>query len=194
MNNRSRVSGGLTTDGSARAVQRVVNNFTAPYTSGGFADFPAKLGGNRASAGGAKQPPKFRLRGPQCWCDASNRVSAEFCAKQGSEFCTRSAKNRIRDNMSLSVPNDAGADHDRRGSRIRRFARRLTSITSAGRTGARLRTRSREGLLREARAGRSCPKAREQFRLSRPRKRVQRLSSRFGCSVCKVDLLIGRAS
>lgn len=152
------------------------------------------LVGRRTTACGTERQPTFqRLFRPR-WRDVSERVSAEFCAKQGSEFCTPMVKNRIRDNASLSAPNDAGADHDRRGSRKRRCANGLTSITPAGRIGSRLRTSRRTGVLREAIAGRGRPKTREQFRLARRRERMRRLSPSFGCSVCNANLRIGRES
>lgn len=130
--------------------------------------------------------------GQSCLC-ASKEVTAEFSAKQSSEFCTCMDKDRIRDNTSLSALNDAGADHGRRGSRIRRLARGLTSIRPVGRTGPRLRASCCEGVLREAASGRGCPKPREQFRLA-PRERMRRLSPSFSCSVGKASLLIGRVS
>lgn len=125
---------------------------------------------------------------------ARDRVSADFCVKLGSEFCARMAKDRIRDNASLSASNDAGADHGWRGSRIRRFAKGLTSIKSAGRTGARLRTSRGKGVFREDPAGRGRPNAQEQFWLARPGKRMRRLSPSCGCGVCRANLPIGRKS
>jgi len=143
----------------ARAAPRVVNNLTAPPHLGvspfsrrnsvaAEPSFAAQTGNPRFIASFAK---RYEVR---------ERVSAEFCAKQGSEFCTPMAKNRIRDNASLSAPNDAGADHDRRGSRVRRLAKELTILTVTGRASSRLCTSRRESVFCEAHAGRSS-RARE---------------------------------
>lgn len=187
------MSGDFETDLSF-AEPRLVSSFTATSIPGGFADFPAKLRGNRTSAFGADWKSTVRRFLPPCWRGASKRVSAEFCAKQGSEFWTRTAKDRIRDNASLSAPNDAGADHGRRGYRVRRFAKRLTSLTAAGRTGARVRASRCKSLLREACAGWVCSKPREQVRLSRRRSRARPLILRIGCSLCSAKLAIGRTT
>lgn len=138
----------------ARAARRAMANFTAPSVSWGFADFPAKLGDTRTSTCGAERQATFRRFFSPCWRGASKRVSAEFCAKQGSEFCTPMAKNRIRDNTSLSAPNDAGADHDRRGSRVRRLAKELTILRATRRASSRLCTSRRESVFCEAHGGR----------------------------------------
>lgn len=187
------MSGDFETD-LALAEPRLMSSFTATSMPWGFADFPAKLRGNRTSAFGADWYSTFRRFLPPCWRGASKRVSAEFCAKPSSEFCPRTAKNRIRDNASLSAPNDAGADHGRRGYRVRRVAKRLTSLSAAGRTGARLRASRCKSLFRETRSGRGCSEPRKQVRLSCRRSRVRLLISRLGCSVCNADQAIGRAA
>lgn len=40
------------------------------------------------------------------------QVSAEFCVKRSSAFCARLAKDRTRDNASLSAPKDTETHHD----------------------------------------------------------------------------------
>jgi hypothetical protein len=177
-----------------RAAPTVVNKSPhLPYL-GVLPNFRRNLVGSRTIACGTERQPSFHRVFPR-WRNVSEGVSAEFCAKQGSEFCTPMAKNRIRDNASLSAPNDAGADHGRRGSRKPRCANGLTSTTPAGRTGSRLRTSRSTGVLREATAaGRGSAKTREQFGLARQRERRRRLSPSFGCSVCSANLLIGRKS
>lgn len=171
------MSGDFETDVVARAAPRPMGSFTATSIPWGFADFPAKLCGIRTSAFGADWHSTFRRLLPPCWRGASKRVSTEFCAKPGSEFWTRTAEDRIRDNASLSAPNDAGADHGRRGYRVRRFTKGLTSLNAAGRIGARLRASRGKSLFREARAGWGCSKPREQVRLSRRRSSVRLLIS-----------------
>lgn len=189
----SRVSGDFETEVVARAAPRPTSSFTATSIPWGFAAFTAELCGIKTSALVAGPQPTFCRFLPQCCRGASKRVSAEFCAKPGSELWTRTAKNRIRDNASLSAPNDAGADHGRRCYRVRRFAKGFTSFSAAGRTGARLRACRCKSLLREACAGWVCSKPREQLRLSRRRSRVRLLISRLGCSGCNTNLVIGSA-
>lgn len=88
------------------------------------------------------------------------------------------AKNRIRDNASLSAPNDAGADHDWRGSRVRRLAKELTILTATRRAGSRLCTSRRESVFCEAHAGRGSRAARA-VRLARMPTRLRGLGLSF---------------
>ena len=82
-----------------------------------FADLSVKLGSRRHvfSARPARELRRFsgargRARKPQ--------VSAEFSVKRSRAFCARLAKDRTRDNASLSAPKETEANHDWRDHRV----------------------------------------------------------------------------